>query len=235
MAETRPPVVLIPSQLCTEDLWMPQIPALEKLADVRVAVQRDHDNVGAMADALLQSLPPRFSIMGHAFGGFVAFEILRRAPGRVASLALLSSLARNDTPKQTARREGYLRLVEAGNFDGIIEERIPMLLHPDHVKDAALVAIVRKMAADTGAEAFLNQQRAIMARPDSRPSLGAISCPTLILYARQDGIATMEHQQEMLDGIPGPRFEIIEDSGHMMTLEQPDAVTQILCDWIAKT
>ena len=222
-------------QLCTEPLWRDQVPALQALTDVAISVQREHDNVGAMARAILDSQPNNFSIIAHAMGGFVAFEILRQAPERVASLALLSTLAPADTPVQTTRREGYLRLVESGKFAGVVEERIPILLSPARRGDEALVSVVRKMAEDTGPEVFLRQQRAIMTRPDSRATLATINCPSLILFARQDGIVTLEYQKEMCEGIPRARLEIIEDCGHLMTLERPELVTRILTDWIAAT
>jgi pimeloyl-ACP methyl ester carboxylesterase len=234
-AVARPTVVLVPGQLCTESLWTAQISPLQALTGVSVAVQREHDNVGDMAQSLLDAMPERFSIAAHAMGGFVAFEVLRRAPARVASVALLSTLAPNDTPTQTARREGYLRLVGQGRFADIVEERIPLLLHPSRRTDATLVGTVRKMAEDTGVSAFLNQQRAIMTRPDSRPGLAGISCPTLIVFGRQDGIVTLEHQNEMLSGIRNARLEIIEDCGHLMTLEQPELLARLLAEWIAAT
>ena len=232
MADRHAPVALVTGQLCTEQMWHDQVPVLRALTDVKVSVQREHDTVGAMAKAVLNSQPERFSIIAHAMGGFVAFEILRQAPERVASLALLSTLAPNDTPVQTARREGYLRLVEEGKFAGVVEERIPILLHPSGREDKSLVSAVRKMAEDTGPDVFLRQQRAIMTRPDSRPGLAAISCPTLILFARQDGIVTHEHQREMHEGIAGSRLEIIENCGHLMTMEHPELVSKILVDWI---
>jgi pimeloyl-ACP methyl ester carboxylesterase len=233
LSGAHPPVVLIGGQLCTERLWQDQLPALRALGDVIIAVPRDDDTVAAMAERLLHRLPPRFSVIAHAMGGFVAFEMLRKAPERVHCLALLSTLAPADTAVQTARREGYLRLVEAGNFAGVVEERIPILLPPDRRGDRALVDIVRSMAADTGADTFLHQQRAIMTRPDSRPGLPVIGCPTLILFARQDGIVTREHQDEMLRAIPGARLEVVEDCGHIMTLEQPERVANLLAGWIA--
>jgi pimeloyl-ACP methyl ester carboxylesterase len=88
------------------------------------------------------------------------------------------------------------------------------------------------MAEQTGAETFLRQQRAIMGRVDSRPSLAGIACPTLIVWGRQDGITTEGHQAELLDGIPGARLEVIEDCGHLATLEKPRTVTRLLCDWL---
>jgi len=221
-------IVLIPSQLCTELVFAPQMPVLSSFARPRVFVQRDRDTVGAMAQSVLDALPQRFTLITHGMGGFVAFEMLRRDPKRIERLVLMSALAPADTPKQTERRMGYIRLVEQGRYDGIIEERIPMLVHPSRVDDAALTGVLRRMASDTGAETFQRQQRAIMARPDSRPMLASIACPTMLVFGRQDGITTIEHQKEMLEAIPDGRLEVLEDCGHMMTLEKPDAVNGLL-------
>ena len=111
---------------------------------------------------------------------------------------------------------------------------LPILVHPDRMRDATLTGVLRQMAYDTGAETFLKQQRAIMARPDSRPSLSAIPCPTLLIYGRSDGITTMEHQQQMLDAIPNVRLEIVEGSGHMVTLEKPQVVNGLLSQFLGR-
>jgi pimeloyl-ACP methyl ester carboxylesterase len=227
------PIILVCGQLCTEILWQEQLPALATIADTHIAVPRDHETIGAIAQGILAGAPARFALVAHAMGGFVAFEILRRAPERVEKLALMSTLAPADTPKQTVRREGYLRLVEQGRFNEVIEERILMLVHPARTGDRALTGKLRRMAHETGPDTFLRQQRAIMSRQDSRPDLAAIGCPTLIVFARQDGIATMEHQLEMANGIGSARLEIIEDCGHMMTLERPQDVTSLLAGFLS--
>jgi len=226
-------IVFLPGQLCTAALWQPQVPALTALGSTSILVQRDHDTVGALAQAVLDASPRRFALVAHAMGGFVAFEILRRDPARVEKLMLISTLAPADTPKQTVRREGYLRLVEQGKFDGIIDERIPMLVHPDRVNDAPLTDTLRQMAADTGPETFLRQQRAIMSRPDSVASLSAIPCPTLLMFGRQDGITTLDHQQQMLDGIANATLEIVENCGHMVTLERPAETNAMLLRFLS--
>ena len=230
---TRPAVVLVSGQLLTAACWAPQIAALSPDYDIRIADHGRDDSIGAMAARLLAEMPERFDLVAHAMGGFVAFEVLRRAPQRVRSLALLSTLAPADQPAQTERRQGYIRLVEAGRFDAVVEERVPILLHPARREDEGLLAVVRRMAQDTGAERFLGQQRAIMARADSRPSLPAIACPTLLIWGRQDGIATEAHQTEMLAAIPDCRLTVIEDCGHLVTLEKPATVNALLADWLA--
>ncbi|WP_374419545.1 alpha/beta fold hydrolase [Novosphingobium arvoryzae] len=232
-AATRPAVVLVSGQLLTAACWAPQIAALSPDFDIRIADHGRDDSIGAMAARLLAEMPERFDLVAHAMGGFVAFEVLRRAPQRVRSLALLSTLAPADQPAQTERRQGYIRLVEAGRFDAVVEERVPILLHPARREDEGLLAVVRRMAQDTGAERFLGQQRAIMARADSRLSLSAIPCPTLLIWGRQDGIATEAHQTEMLAAIPDCRLTVIEDCGHLVTLEKPATVNALLADWLA--
>ena len=225
------PIVLIPSQLCTELLFREQLPSLCRIAPTWVSVQRDHDSVGAMAQSVLDAAAERFSLIAHGMGGFVAFEILRRAPRRVAGLALLGTLAPADTPAQTARREGYLKLVESGQFDRVVEERIGLLFHPKRQQDPKLLGIARRMAKETGAPAFLRQQRAIMTRPDSRPMLARIPCPVLLLYGDSDGVSTRAHQDEMLAAIPNAQLEIVDACGHMMSLEEPDRLTSVLARW----
>lgn len=225
-------VVLITGQLLTREVWAPQV---EGLRDRHALIFADHsrdDSIAGMAERLLAAAPERFDLVAQAMGGFVAFEVMRRAPERVRSLALLSTLAPNDGPAQTERRQGYIRLVEEGRFEAVVEERIPILVHPARREDEPLLSIVRRMATETGAETFLTQQRAIMARADSRPTLSAIDCPTLVIWGRQDGITTLAHQEEIVGAIAGARFEIVEDCGHLTTLEKPQTMARLLGAWL---
>lgn len=229
----RPTVVFATGQLLTEDVWAPQALALADDYDLIIADHGQDDTIAGMARRLLAAAPRRFHLVAHAMGGFTAFEVMRQAPERVISLVLIATLAPNDGPAQTERRMGYIRLVEAGRFDQVAEERIPMLVHPDRRGDEPLLGVIRHMAADTGAERFLAQQRAIMSRADSRPSLGEIRVPTLVIRGDADGITTRAHQDEILAGIRGARFVEIADCGHLPTLERPETVNQLLRDWLA--
>jgi pimeloyl-ACP methyl ester carboxylesterase len=232
MRTAAKPVVLVSGQLLTAAFWAPVVGALGQRHFFIMAEHTQDDTIAGMAARLLGEAPERFDLVAHAMGGFVAFEVLRQAPERVRKLVLMSTLAPNDGPAQTARRQGYIKLVEDGNFAGVVEERIPILVHPDRRSDEDLLAIVRGMALDTGAETFLRQQRAIMGRADSRPSLGAIPCPTLLVWGREDGITTQAHQDEMLAAIPGARLAVVEDCGHLVTLERPEESVRILGDWL---
>lgn len=226
---TALPVVVLTGQLLTTDFWQPLAGVLG--AHVQYADNGADESITGMATRALDAAPVRFNLVAHAMGGFVAFDILRRAPERVAKVALLSTLAPADTTAQTARRLGYARLVEEGRFDQIVEERIPLLLHKDRRDDDALLQRVRRMARETGAARFLKQQRAIMTREDSRPGLAAIRCPTLILAGAEDAIATPAHQSDMHAAISGARLEMLPRCGHLVTLERVDLLAPLIADW----
>ncbi len=225
------PIVLITGQLLTDAVWQPLLDAW-KNRQVIVADNRSDDTIEGFAQRLLDNAPPKFMLIAHAMGGFVAFEVMRRAPERVAKLALISTLASADGPAQTARRQGYIDLVESGNFDQVVEERIPILFPEEKRGDERLLGIARQMATDTGAETFLAQQRAIMARIDSRPQLGEIAVPTLLIWGEKDGITSRAHHDEMAEAIPGARLEAVPGAGHLPTVEAPGVVVPLLTDFI---
>jgi len=225
------PIVLITGQLLTDAVWQPLLDAWSD-REVIVADNRSGETIGDMAQALLDSAPPKFILVGHAMGGFVAFDVMRRAPERVEKLILLSTLASADGPAQTTRRQGYIDLVESGKFDQVVEERIPILFPEAKRGDRRLLGIAREMAADTGADIFLRQQRAIMARSDSRPHLHDIKVPTLLVWGDQDGITTRAHHDEILQEIPDARLEIIVGAGHLTTVEMPEVVVPLVTSFV---
>jgi pimeloyl-ACP methyl ester carboxylesterase len=165
-------------------------------------------------------------------GGYLALEIVRRAPERVAALALLDTSARPDTPEASeARRSAIAR--SASDFDGVVDALMPRLLHPAHLDDAALVATVRAMAHDVGRDGYVGQLEAIMGRADSRPALAQIRCPALVLCGRDDALTPLELHEEMHAGIAGSRLVVVERCGHLSTIERPDEVNDALGRWLA--
>jgi pimeloyl-ACP methyl ester carboxylesterase len=224
--------VFIPSQLLTAPFWTPLVERLCGRIEATVIDGSSHDNVAAIAQSILDIAPKRFSLFSHGMGGFIAFEMWRRAPERIERLLLFGTLASQDAPAQTQRRLNYLRLVQSGQFDAVVEERLPLLVHPERRDDAVLLASIREMARTTGPEHFLKQQHAIMNRPDSRATLRQIDCPILIVYGRHDGITTLAHQQEMLEDNPRASFQIVEECGHLGPIERPDLIARLVTEWL---
>lgn len=227
------PLALLPGLLNDAALWRHQIAALADRADCFVPDFTTQDSVAAMAETVLSAMPARFALAGLSMGGYVAFEILRRAPERVARLALLDTKAGPDSAEQAARRRGLIALAEKGRFQGVTRRLLPLLIAEAHLANEKLVAEVLAMAGRVGREAFVRQQAAIMGRPDSRPILARIQCPTLVLCGRQDQLTPPDLHMEMAAGIRDARLVVLEDCGHLAPLEQPEAVTAALGNWLA--
>ncbi len=226
------PIVLVPGLLCTQRLYVGQIPALERFGPVTVADHTRDDNMSGIAQRILSLAPPRFALAGLSMGGYVAFEVLRQAPERVVKLALLDTTARPDVPEQTEQRRRQIEMARTGRFDGIAELLFPRFVAAARHTDRALEDIVRTMARDTGAEAFVRQQTAIMHRADSRPMLAAIGCPTLVLVGEQDALTPPDRAAEMAAAIPDVRRVVVPDCGHLSALEQPETVTRALVSFL---
>jgi len=231
MAEPLP-IVMVPGLLCTPRLYLDQIPALRRFAPVTVADHTHDDSISGIARRILSLAPPRFALVGLSMGGYVAFEMQRQAPDRVLKLALLDTTARPDTPEQTDQRRRQIDLAQTGRFDGIAELLFPRFVAAARQTDRALQDIVRTMAHETGAEAFVRQQTAIIGRTDSRPGLAAIGCATLVLVGEEDALTPPDRAAEMAAAIPDVRRVVVPDCGHLSALEQPEAVTHALVSFL---
>ncbi|PTW59157.1 pimeloyl-ACP methyl ester carboxylesterase [Breoghania corrubedonensis] len=225
------PLVLVPGLLCTEILFAPQIGAFSD-HPVMVADNRNHDSIAAMAAEILERAPERFAIAGLSMGGYVAMEVIRMAQERVSRLALLNTVARPDAPEQTENRRRLMRLAADSKFDSIAPALFTSLVPPARQNDQELRNAIFEMARDTGPDAFVRQEEAIIARIDQRPNLGAIACPTLVLAGADDPLMPVDVVREIHEGIPASRFEIVPACGHLSTLERPDAVTALLKTWM---
>ena len=233
MAALEPqPLLLVPGLYATPLFYEAQLSALWRFGPVTIADHTRDDSMAGIARRILSSAPPRFALAGHSMGGYIAFEILRQAPERVAKLALLDTAARPDTPEQSDRRRSQIAIAARGRMRAIVELQLAALVHPARRSDAALRERIEQMAEETGAEAFIRQQTAIMGRPDSRPTLRAIRCPTLVLVGEQDEITPPDRAREMADGIAGATLVTVPDCGHMCAMEQPEAVTEALGAWL---
>jgi pimeloyl-ACP methyl ester carboxylesterase len=230
----KPTLILLPGLLCDAALWSPQVDALADICQPWVADLTRDDSISAMAQRVLAEAPAGpFALAGLSMGGYVAQEILRQAPQRVERLALLDTRARPDEPEETQRRHALMELAQReGGFVPVTNRMLPLLVHPSRVRDEPLVGVIRGMAERVGLPAYLRQQRAIIDRPDFRPALAQISCPTLVLCGREDALTPLTFHEEIARAIPGAWLVVIDRCGHLSTLERPGDVNHALRGWL---
>ena len=215
--------VFIPGLLCSARLYDPILPTAWAYGAVTVADSRRDDTIHGMAARLLDDAPERFVLVGLSMGGYVAHEVMRLAPERVSGLALISTSARPDSAEQLENRQGQRQAVLEGRFDDLVEAVFPVLPDRANAADEQLRAWWRLMAHEVGAEAFVSQLDAVMARPDSRSGLVAITCPTAVIHGTGDRLITPDNAAEIADAIPGAVLTLVDRAGHMLPQEQPVA------------
>jgi pimeloyl-ACP methyl ester carboxylesterase len=230
MTRTPPRLILLPGMACDAALWQHQLPALQAAAPGLVQVADAHaraDSLPAMAALLLAEQPGDLLLAGCSLGGMLAMEVARQAPQRVRGLG---TTARADTPELIALRTAGIAEFEAGRGEPLLRANALFAFHPAH--QARLVEPYIAMMGRAGAAALIRQNRAVMGRADLRPMLGALSCPTLVVGGVQDQLTPPERSREIAEAIPGAQLQLLDECGHMLTWEQPQAVTALLVDWL---
>ncbi len=228
----RPTLVLLPGLLNTRAVFEPLIAELGDAADVVVAELYHCESIEDMAQAALGLAPERFALGGFSMGGYVAFEMLRQAPQRVERLALIDTQASPDPPESTARRRAFIDQSRIGRFHGVTSTLMPSLIHPSRLDDRSVTQPIVEMAQAIGADGFAREQRAIMARPDSRPLLVDIKVPTVVISGRQDRTVPLARAEEMAADIAQSQLVVLEQCGHMAPLERPAELAAALRRWL---
>ncbi|MHA3048951.1 alpha/beta fold hydrolase [Acinetobacter sp. ANC 4639] len=232
MLSSLPTVVFIPGLLNDEKLWQHQANALSQQAQVIIADLSKDDNLSAMAQRILQQAPEKFALVGLSMGGYVAFELLRQAPERVIKLALFDTSARPDSITSAKHCQATINSIQMGKFMGVTNKLLPQIIHPSRVHDP-IGEEIKAMAQRLGGHTFLNQQKAILGRIDSRPFLANIHIPTLVAVGENDLVTPVKLAQEMHEGIPNSQLHIFKHCGHLPPLECPEETTALLKHWLA--
>lgn len=235
-AVTRARVLLLPGLLCDEVIWRDQAAGLADIADVTVADFSELDDLTAMAFAAVELVADqperRVHVVGHSMGGRVAFEVWRIAPERVASLVVLDTGCHPAGDAEPASRQVLLDVSAHQGMAALADAWLPPMVHPDRRDDPTIMTPLTAMVMRTTPELHARQIRALLGRPDATPLLASITVPTLVVVGRQDEWSPVAQHETIAAAIPDARLEIVEDAGHMVTVEQPDAVTALLRDWL---
>lgn len=230
-ADARQPLVLVPGLSCDETLWAAQVEGLADVAAPMIGDTLHDDTLPAMARRILAAAPPRFALAGFSMGGYVAMEIWRQAPERISRIAFLDTSAGADDGDAARLRQAAITTARKRSLEAVLRGSLRRLVHPD--TERATAEAVVAMALGVGLETYANQQRAIMARPDSRADLARINVPALVLAGAQDKLTPPERARDIAAHTPGARLELVEQCGHMAPMEQGAAVTAHLRDWLA--
>ncbi|WP_036172523.1 alpha/beta fold hydrolase [Massilia sp. 9096] len=225
-------ILLVPGFMADETLWNDLLPRLAPFGPVVHADLRHDATIEAMARRALESAPETFLLVGFSMGGYVAREIARLAPARVRALVLIATSTRPDTPSLQKKKGAIGRADASIAFSGLSRTAVASSLHPKDRNNDALIERVRAMGTRLGGEVFRRQS--MLERPGDLDRLNEIRCPTLVIAADHDQLRSMEEAQEMQAGIAGAAFAVIADSGHMIPIEAPQRLGDVVVPWLAR-
>ena len=189
-------------------------------------------DVWAVVDALA---PGPVVLAGLSMGGYVAFECWRQRPAGVRGLVLADTRAEPDTDEARGKRRAMQDKARQDGPGAVLDAMFPGLLGATtQTNDPHRAIQVREYAEGASTAGVVDALDTLRTRPDSRPDLARIACPTLVLVGDEDTLTPPEAARTMADGIAGATLVTIPAAGHLANIEQPQAFNRALVDWLGR-
>jgi pimeloyl-ACP methyl ester carboxylesterase len=223
-------LLLLPGFMCDDDLWRDIKPGLEKLGHVGTCAFGDGTTLSEIAEHVLTTAPDQFVLGGFSMGGYVAQEIVYKAPDRVQGLVLIATSACGDTSRKSRRKKDLAAITRTSTFRGLSTAACQSSLHPDHANNEGLILRIQAMALRMGKDAFI--QQLCVSRQDNFERLKSFECPALVIGARQDQLRPPEDSEMLASHMPEATLSIIEECGHMIPMEMPELLLNTIVQWL---
>lgn len=228
MSTAAPSVTLVPGFMLDETLWNDFRDYLPQEWSVNTASLGDGPTIRDMARQIADSLPQRFVLIGFSLGGYIARQLAADFSERVEALILVASSLREDTAQQKKTKMQAVQALTPDRFRGLSNSTIAHSLHPDNASDTTLVSRIKEMSRRLGYRALATQS----ALDRSQVPASIIDCPTLVIASENDALRSLEEAEELVAAIPNAELQLIEDCGHMIPLEQPQALAESIVRWL---
>ena len=230
-----PRLIFLPGLACDSAMWQAQQAAMPAhLLACVTNVHTRHDTLEAMAETLLAEHAGELILCGASMGGMLAMQVARQAPQRVRGLALLGTSARPEDAATRALRQAAIVLFEQGRMAELLKANLPLAFDASRAADTELHQAYLDMIGRAGAAQLVAQNRAVITRPNALAHIGQLRCPVMVLCGESDQLAPPERSRELAVAIPGAELVLLPRCGHMLTMEQPQAVNARLLDWLGR-
>ena len=234
------PFVLAPGLMCDHTVWEPLVDHLPRLQSRIVIDYQQANTLVHMAQTLLEQAPDQFLLAGHSMGGRVALEVLRMAPHRVLGVVLMDTgylpkVSGSVGEEEVRKRLALLQIAQEKGVRAMAQEWVKGMVHPDRLTDQTLISNILDMFERKSADIFARQLLALIHRPDATPVLRTLTMPTLMLCGAQDAWSPPSQHIEMQQWAPHAQLAVVENAGHMATMEKPQAVAQAMSAWLSES
>ena len=225
---------MVPGMMCDERIFSPQIEELSKNIEVTVADISNFSSVSELASDVLKKAPKSFSLLGHSMGGIVAMEIYSQEPKRIEKLILMDTNPKAELDEVKLKREPQIKEVNKGKLLEVMRDEMKPNYLAESENKRSVLNVCMDMALTLGPDVFINQSRALQSRLDQQNTIQSIKIPVLIMCGSEDKLCPVERHEMMHNMISDSDLIIINNAGHMPTLEQPRETTEVLKEWLMK-
>ena len=225
---------MVPGMMCDERIFSPQIEALSQNLEVTIADISNFSSVRELASDVLKKAPKKFSLLGHSMGGIVAMEIYSQEPNRIEKLILMDTNPKAELDEVKLKREPQIRDANKGKLLEVMRDEMKPNYLADSENQSSVLNVCMDMALTLGSDVFTNQSRALQSRADQQNTIQSINIPVLIMCGSEDKLCTVERHEMMHNMISDSELKIINNAGHMPTLEQPEETTEVINEWLMK-
>ena len=225
---------MVPGMMCDERIFSPQIEALSQNLEVTIADISNFSSVRELASDVLKKAPKKFSLLGHSMGGIVAMEIYSQEPNRIEKLILMDTNPKAELDEVKLKREPQIREVNKGKLLEVMRDEMKPNYLAESENKRSVLNVCMDMALNLGPDVFINQSRALQSRLDQQNTIQSIKIPVLILCGSEDKLCPVERHEMMHNMITDSDLKIINNAGHMPTLEQPRETTEVIKEWLMR-
>ena len=225
-------LVMIPGMMCDERIFSPQIDSLGDAIELTIADISRFSSVVDLASDVLKKAPRKFSLLGHSMGGIVAMEMYSQEPNRIEKLILMDTNPNSELEEVKSKREPQIKDVSEGRLLNVMRDEMKPNYLAQSRNQSSVLNVCMDMALSLGPDVFINQSRALQTRADQQSNIQSINIPVLIICGSEDKLCTVERHEMMHNMISNSELKIINNAGHMPTLEQPSETTEILKEWL---
>ncbi len=230
----KPLLYLLPGLLCDKTVWLHQVDHLSDLVDIRIPDFRGYDSLSGMAEHVIQDASGSFVVAGHSMGGRVALEVMRLAGQRVLKLALLDTGVHPRAVGEEQKRRRLLNLARDEGMSVLAKTWATPMVHPDRRGDEEFMDDIYQMVERHTYDEYQGQINALLNRRDATAQLGDTTCDTLVLCGREDAWSPLAQHEKMAAEIPNSELVVVDNCGHMSTMERPEEVTAALQRWLER-
>ena len=225
---------MVPGMMCDERIFSPQIEELSQNLEVTIADISNFSSVSELASDVLKKAPKSFSLLGHSMGGIVAMEIYSQEPKRIEKLILMDTNPKAELDEVKLKREPQIKEVNKGKLLEVMRDEMKPNYLAESENKRSVLNVCMDMALTLGPDVFINQSRALQSRLDQQNTIQSIKTPVLIMCGSDDKLCPVERHEMMHNMISDSDLIIINNAGHMPTLEQPRETTEVLKEWLMK-